>query len=181
MKFWMVFVALLFVAPTLHAQNSLYGYPYNPYTQPYYPCYLGEYNSPPYCPRAYYPQLSSQLPNESFQVYDYTTINALTRQVQQLSDQVLQLQAQIALAQAQPPQPSPAEAITRTPGPPETPMTFVFKNGRQVSAQGYAIAGQTLWILTPSGYESTALSDLDIAVTKSENLKRGINFEIPVS
>src|SRR5262249_17925071 len=145
--------------------------------QPYYP----GATLPPYYPQAYYPQpyevLAPYATNPISVTDNNAEIDVLNRQVQQLTDQVMQLQSQLAFAQQQPvivtPAP-PAEAAAPQPAVPATPITLVFKNGAKVETQGYAIAGETLWILKPSGSERVALSQLNVAATQRENLKRGI-------
>jgi hypothetical protein len=173
MKLWKVLPALLFLTSTLHAQNPFYT---DPCSQLYY---SGAY--PPYCWQPYYPQFS--LSNTLLTVNNNGAINALTRQVQDLSQQVRELSAEIALAKAQQPQPrpTPSEAIAPSARPPAPPITFILRNGTQIVSQGYAIAGSTLWILTPTGYVRTALSNVDLVATQRENLKRGITFEVPES
>jgi len=173
MKLWKVLPALLFLTSTLHAQNPFYT---DPCSQLYY---SGAY--PPYCWQPYYPQFS--LSNTLVMVNNNEAINALNRQVQDLSQQVRELSAEIALAKAQQPQPrpTPSEAIAPSARPPAPPITFILRNGTQIVSQGYAIAGSTLWILTPSGYVRTALSNVDLVATQRENLKRGITFEVPES
>jgi len=39
--------------------------------------------------------------------------------------------------------------------------------------------GQTLWILNEQRARKVALSDLDIAATKSANAARGVEFDLP--
>jgi hypothetical protein len=174
MKLWLVIPALLFVTLTLHAQSGFYTDPCDPVY------YSGAY--PPYCSQPYYPQFSfTATVNTLLTVNNDEAINALTRQVQQLSELVRELSAEIARAKTQQPQPrpSPSETIappTRAPAP---PITFILRNGTHIVSQGYAIAGSMLWILTPSGYVRIALSNIDLVATQRENLKRGITFEVP--
>jgi hypothetical protein len=172
MRLWKVIPALLFVTPTLHAQNPFYT---DPCAQPFY---TGAY--PPYCSQPYYPQFFYTA-NTLVTVNNDEAINALTRQVQQLSEQVRELSAEIALAKTQPPQPcpSPSEAIAPPVRAPAPPITFILRNGTQMLSQGYAISGSMLWLLTPSGYVRTALSNVDLVATQRENLKRGITFAVP--
>ena len=171
MKLWKVVPVLLFLTSTLHAQNPFYT---DPCSQLYY---SGAY--PPYCWQAYYPQ--SSFSNTLLTVHNGEAINTLTRQVQGLSEQVRELSAEIALAKAQQLQPRPTLPEVIVPRPPAAPITFILKNGTQIVSQGYAIVGSMLWIMTPSGYVRTTLSDVDLAATQRENIKRGITFEVPKS
>ena len=172
MKIWKFVLALLFITSTLHAQSPFYT---DPCAQLYY---SGAY--PPYCLQPYYSQFS-YAPSTVVSVNSNEAISALTRQVQELSEQVRELSAEIALAKAQQPQPrpNPSEAITPSARPPAPQITFILKNGGQIVSEGYAIADSTLWILTPSGYVRTPLSNVDLVSTQRENLKRGITFEVP--
>jgi len=183
MKFWTAFISMFFLTGILQAQIPYGTNTFQPYwpmtTQPYYP----GATLPPYYPQAYYPQpyevLAPYATNPISVTDNNAEIDVLTRQVQQLTDQVMQLQSQLAFAQQQPvvvaPAP-PAQAAEPQPPVPATPIALVFKNGARIDAQGYAIAGQTLWILKPSGSERVALSQLNVAATQRENLKRGIQF-----
>jgi hypothetical protein len=185
MKFWAVFIALLFATTILQAQVPYGGIN----MQPYYPGAVTQ----PYIPQAYYlqPYLAlNPIGNNPYATNPYVPdplsiretnaeIDALTRQVDQLNNQVTQLQSQLATAQAQvqpAPAPVPLETPVAQPEAPSVPVALVFKNGAHVEAQGYAVVRQILWIFNSSGSERYALSDLDVAATKAENLKRGIHF-----
>jgi len=182
MKFWKVFFISLFLAPALQAQIPL-DYRYSPY----YPAasYLGAYypGGPAYYPGAY--NLGAYFPQPCYFGYicdpsstfdTNQTINTLTRRVQQLNETVQLLQAQITATQTQQPQPSALEASAASAERPAIPVTLIFKNGKRIAAQGYAIMGQSLWILTPGGSERVALSDLDVAATQRANSTRGISI-----
>jgi len=195
MKLWKFAPALLFVTSTLYAQNPFYSYPL--YTTPYYgsayyapsyvapPYYVTSYGVPPYyvppygVPPYYTPMVYAS--NTVLTFNNDEAVNALTRQVQQLSQQVRELSVEVTLAKAQQPQPvlRPFETTGTFARPPALTITFILKNGRHVASQGYAISGTTLWILTPCGYEKTTLSDVDMVATQRENLRRGITLEVP--
>lgn len=53
---------------------------------------------------------------------------------------------------------------------------LIFRDGHQIEIQGYAIVGQTLVTSSEDGFKKIPLSDLNLDVTRNENLKRGINF-----
>jgi hypothetical protein len=188
MKFWTAFISMFFITGILQAQipygaNNFGANTFQPYwpmtMQPYYP----GATLPPYYPQAYYPQpyevLAPYATNPISVTDNNAEIDVLTRQVEQLTDQIMQLQAQLAFVQQQPvvvtPAP-PAESAEPQPPVPATPIALVFKNGARIDTQGYAISGQTLWILKPSGSERVALSQLNVAATQRENQKRGIQF-----
>jgi hypothetical protein len=180
MKFWMVFLGL-FLAPALQAQV-----PYDYRLSPYYPAAsnVGPYypGGPAYYPGAYNPGTYYSQPCYFGYVCDPSstfdtnqTINALTRRIQQLNETVQLLQAQITAAQT--PQQLPAVEVKAPASErPAEPVTLILKNGNCIAAQGYAIMGQTLWILTPGGSQRIALSDLDIAATQRANSTRGVLF-----
>jgi hypothetical protein len=171
MKYLLALITPFFMAAILQAQIP-YGFTN---LQPYYPGATMQ----PYYPQAYYPQpYYVQAPYASIPISvtdNSAEMDQLTRQVQQLSVEVMQLQAQLASVQNQPPAPA-VEVSTSQPEVPSTPVVLVFKNGTRIDAQGYAVAGQTLWILNPSGSQRVALSQLNVTATKTENLKRGIQF-----
>jgi len=180
MKFWMMLIGL-FLAPALQAQIPL-DYRYSPY----YPAasYLGAYypGGPAYYPGAY--NLGAYFPRPCYFGYicdsstfdTNQTINTLTRQVQQLNETVQLLQAQITATQTQQAQPGALEASAASAERPANPVTLIFKNGKRIDAHGYAIMGQSLWILTPGGSERVALSDLDVAATQRANSTRGLSI-----
>jgi hypothetical protein len=175
MKFWMVFVGML-LTPALQAQIP-FGSPY--YSGAYYPAAYYPGGSA-YYPGAYYPQpCYSQYPYacDPFSTFETNqTIDTLSRRVQQLNETVQTLQTQIAAAQTPLPQPSSVEATTPASERPAKPLTLIFKNGKSIQAQGYAIMGQSFWILTPGGSERVALSELDIDATQRANSVRGPLF-----
>ena len=136
-------------------------FPYDPY-----PYYSYPYYSYPYDSSQEYVNPEPAPPSSD------STINDLTNQVQQLNDQVQQLQDQLAASRTAPPAPEvrPSES---------TPTVLVFRNGRRIETQNYAIAGQTLWVMNKNSSSKFPLSDLDLTATRAENLKRGINFSAP--
>ncbi len=143
MKFCAALVALLFLTVPSQAQIPVYG-PY-PFMQPYYP---GAY-AYPYYPQAYYPQpygMETYVANESIISNNSDAVDTLTRRVEDLTEQVKMLEAQLTVAQAQPQPP-----VVEPPREPSVPMVLVLKSGKQIETQGYAIAGDTLWVLSSSG------------------------------
>lgn len=60
---------------------------------------------------------------------------------------------------------------------PET--LLVFKDGRQLEVQNYAIVGSTLYDMTPGHPRKVLLADLDLDATTKENDNRGIDFRLP--
>ena len=105
---------------------------------------------------------------------------ALATQVQQLSDEVADLREEardrdrVERGAAE-----PNTSITaKEPG---LPVEFIFRDGHRITAQNYAIAGQTLWILDEHAARKFALSDLDVDATQQSNAAKGIDLHIPAA
>ena len=68
--------------------------------------------------------------------------------------------------------------------PPEPPKpqpvtVLIFRDGRKIEVQNYAISGATLYNLSDSGPHQVALEDLDLTATTKANNDRGISFRLP--
>ncbi len=50
-----------------------------------------------------------------------------------------------------------------------SPTTLVFKDGHEVEVDDFAVAGKTLYDLTPGRSQKIALSDLDLSATQKQN------------
>ena len=182
MRFGSVLLAMFLVTATLAAQYQNYQYstPYYPgqiFPSPYYPgsYYPGSYypsSAPVYMQQQIYPdQFTSATANN--------IIDDLEAQVERLQGEVERLQNELAVTAVtvvSPPPPQP-EAQNAEPETPATPVTVVFDNGAQVEGSGYAIAGDMIWILGPTGSRRFALSDLNLEATQRENLSRGVGFQ----
>ncbi len=97
--------------------------------------------------------------------------------MQQLTDEVRLLQAQVTAAQAQvQAQIQAQQPEVSRPAEPALPVVLVLKNGKRLESRGYVRAGETLWIITPSGSQRMSLSNLNLVATQRENRKRGIEF-----
>jgi hypothetical protein len=158
----------VFVPPVISPFLGL-GY-YSPFYSPFgyspYPGYAGSiYGAPAYSEPAYAPstQQSAVGQNEVDLAY----------QVGRLSQEVEQLQQNIRTYQAPVPTPSAGNAQ------PAVPVVLVFRDGRRMEIQNYAIIGQTLWVLDERTSTKFPLSDLDLDATQAENRSRGIRFLLP--
>jgi len=97
----------------------------------------------------------------------------LAYQVGRLSQEIEQLrQQQTITSYTQPPAPSQVAAEQRT------PTVLVFRDGRRMEIQNYAIVGQTLWVFDERAATKIPLSDLDLDATQKEN--RGSGFRFPL-
>jgi hypothetical protein len=180
MKLLIALTALLALTATSQAQIPFYG----GYAtlQPYYPGAI----APPYYPQAYYPQPYGIQPwyapygDAENQVAVYSnreSVDALERRVRQLTDEVRLLQDQVTATEAQlQTEVQRQQSQVSLPSEPAQPVIFILKNGKRLESQGYIIAHETLWVVTPSGTERISLSNLNVAATQRENLKRGIEF-----
>jgi len=75
-------------------------------------------------------------------------------------------------------EPADSKSDAETPQP--TTM-LVFKDGRLLEIENYAIVSQTLYDLTPGHPRKIALADLDLAATERQNDDRGVPFQLPPS
>ncbi len=73
------------------------------------------------------------------------------------------------------------ETVQIDPEPPQPPTTLVFKDGRQLEVNNYAIVSQTLYDLTPGHPRKIALADLDLPATQKQNDDHGVVFQLPPS
>lgn len=74
----------------------------------------------------------------------------------------------------------PASAVPDPEPAADQPQTIlVFKDGRQMEVENYAIVGNTLYDLTQGRRHRIPLSDLDLDATTKQNSDRGIDFQVP--
>jgi len=179
MKLLTALTGLLLLSATAQAQIPFYG---GYATQPYYPGAI----APPYYPQAYYPQPYGFEPGYVFYPYaenqvaaydNRESVDVLERRVRQLTGEVRSLQNQVIANEAQlQTQVQRQQSEVSPPSEPAQPVVLILKNGKRLESRGYVIAHETLWVITPSGTERISLSNLNVAATQRENLKRGIEF-----
>jgi hypothetical protein len=58
-------------------------------------------------------------------------------------------------------------------------VSFIFRDGHQITARNYAIAGQTLWVLDEHAAKKFALADVDIPATEKANAVNGVEIRFP--
>jgi len=155
-------------SPFLFSGGFFFGDPFF-FGSPAYYGYPGYYAPPPPAP-AY---VSSDNGDSSYNA-------ALGMQVQQLSDEVADLREEARDRDRNESRAAePNGSITaKEPG---LPVEFIFRDGRHITAQNYAIAGQTLWILDEHAARKFALSDLDADATQQSNAAKGIDLHIPAA
>lgn len=74
----------------------------------------------------------------------------------------------------------PVVAAQPQEAPEEQPATIlVFKDGRQMEIENYAIVGTTLYDLSDGRAKKVALVELDLPATVKQNDDRGVEFKIP--
>jgi hypothetical protein len=137
-----------------------YGYGYGGYPYDYSPYYSA--------PTVAEPSYSEPQPVYSQGATDQSNAE-LSYQVGELSRQIQELRQQ----QSQTVQPVPAPASATM------PVVLIFKDGRRMEIQNYAIMGQVLWILDERNSTKIPLSDLDLKATQGENRSRGLRFSLP--
>ena len=135
---------------------------YNPYywQPPLYPAsaffagsYAGPYADPYYA-------APSQAHSDVDLAYE---VGRLTSEIEQLRRE------QIHAAPQPPPPPEPPPAPPRAAEKPAAPITLVFRDGRQLSIQNYAIVRETLLPLGGGAPARIPLTDLDIEATQRAN------------
>lgn len=72
-----------------------------------------------------------------------------------------------------------SEANSASPDTPQNPTLLVFKDGRKIEVENYAIVGPTLFDLTPGHPRRVALADLDLKATEQQNENQGVVFQVP--
>lgn len=72
----------------------------------------------------------------------------------------------------------PDESLS-DPAPAQDPTVLVFKDGHSLEVGNYAIAGNTLFDLTPGHSRKVPLADLDLVATQKQNDDRGVVFQLP--
>ena len=123
-------------------------------------------------PYSYYP--SDNYPQEQAPAPADNSANVqLAVEMQRLSDEVEDLRNENRQA-----------AAARPPGGSWTiqeqgAATFVFRDGRHITSQNYAIAGQTLWIFSEHTAHKYSLADLDRAATDQVNAANGVELHLP--
>jgi hypothetical protein len=143
--------------------------------------FFSPFASVSYIPGFDYPYDSYNYPQQQQPVVVQSDNGAETQlavEVQQLSDEIADLRGEQAMQRLQN-RPAPAPGTSMSVVPPAPSTTFVFRDGRRLTAQNYAISGQTLWILNEHTAQKFSLSDLDRAATEQTNASAGVEVHLP--
>lgn len=160
-----------------------YGYPYAAYS-PYYYSYPYPYT---YYATPSYPVVYGSSDTSNYQATQQLSqdVNDLKSEVRDLRDTNDQLRYELN-KRATPQQPQQSYAYPRPPvnqpvaQEAEAPPTLlVFKDGRRIEANNYAVVGQTLWVLNSQQAEKYPLSQVDVEESRRLNAERGIEFTVP--
>ena len=141
-----------------------------PFWDPFYDGYAGY----PGYPADYYSQPPAPVADYS----DNGSNAQLAADVQQLTDEVQDLRSENRDNYNRSDANSNSSISAKEPG---QPAVFIFKDGRRVTAQNYAIAGETLWIMDEHAAHKFALSELDATATEHANAVNGVDVRIPAA
>jgi hypothetical protein len=149
-----------------------FGFAGGPFVGPFgYPYYSSPYGYP----SDYYAAPPPPPPAESSDNSSSNDVE-LTASVQRLSDEVEDLRSQNRELASRPAADPNSSLSAKEPG---LPAVFLFKDGRKISAQNYAIAGTTLWIMDEHAAYKYSLSDVDANATEHANAVNGVEIHIP--
>ena len=126
--------------------------------------YNSGYNTPP--PQ---PQVVEQNGNDTQLAYE---VGRLSGEVEQIRSEQSQPQAR---EERHPLLPRSSDSAVE----PTTNATLVFRDGKKMAVENYAIVGQTLWVLNSRTARKIPLSDLDLPATKQVNDDNGTEIHLP--
>lgn len=101
----------------------------------------------------------------------------LAVEMQRLADEVEELRDQQRTPQPVMKTVTPQGSISAQ--PPAESTTFVFRDGRRISTQNFAIVDHTLWILSQHTAKKVPLTDLDREATEQANAANGVELRLP--
>jgi hypothetical protein len=140
---------------------------------PYYPGYYGDYFGDNY---GYGPPAQQQPVVVNT---DSGNTAALAADVQRLTDEVEDLRSEESRRYSQDRAAAANSGTSMSAREPAAATVFVFRDGNRISAQSYAIAGQTLWIFNEHTARKYQIADLDAAATDKANAANGVEFHVP--
>jgi hypothetical protein len=137
---------------------------------PFYPSYYGDYYPDYYGAPAAQPVVVNS---------DNGNSVALAAEVQRLTDEVGDLRDEENRRYYEDRARAANSGASMTAKEPAAATVFVFRDGRRISAQSYAIAGQTLWIFDEHAARKYQISELDASSTEKANAANGVEFHVP--
>ncbi|MBZ5504548.1 MAG: hypothetical protein LAO78_03575 [Acidobacteriia bacterium] len=149
-------------SPFFFSGGFFLGSPYYPY-YPYYPGdYYGGYSAPPVVVNT-----------------DNGNDVQLSADVQRLSDEVEDLRNEERQRRYAEDRAAAGSGASLSAKAPAVATVFVFRDGHRISAQSYAITGQTLWIFDEHAARKLQMADLDASATEQANAANGVEFRVP--
>jgi hypothetical protein len=139
---------------------------------PFYPYFPGEYYGDSY---GYGPQPQQPVVVNT----DNGNSVELAAEVQRLNDEVDDLRSEESRRYSQDRAAAANSGASMSAKEPAAATVFVFRDGHRISAQSYAIAGQTLWIFNEHAARKYQIAELDAAATDQVNAANGVEFYVP--
>jgi hypothetical protein len=145
--------------------------------------FLGSPFYPSYFPGDYYGNYSGYGPPAQQQPVVVNTDNGstveLAAEIQRLTDEVDDLRSEEGRRYSQDRAAAANSGKSMSAREPAAATVFVFRDGHRISAQSYAIAGQTLWIFNEHAARKYQIADLDATATDQVNAANGVEFHVP--
>ncbi|HXO37103.1 MAG TPA: hypothetical protein VN872_00615 [Candidatus Acidoferrum sp.] len=145
--------------------------------------FLGSPFYPSYFPGDYYGNYYGYGPQPQQQPVVVNTDNGstveLAAEMQRLTDEVDDLRSEESRRYSQDRAAAANSGASMSAREPAAATVFVFRDGHRISAQSYAIAGQTLWIFNEHAARKYQIADLDATATDQVNAANGVEFHVP--
>jgi len=132
----------------------------------------------PYYP-SYAPDYAYQPPPQQVIVEREDNNRDLSLEVERLSDEVQLLREEDLRSRGESRNAAPQPQGSMSAQQPPAYTVLVFRDGRRLSVQNYAIAGASLWIINEQAAKKMPVSDLDLAATEQANSANGVEFKLP--
>jgi hypothetical protein len=153
-----------FFNPFFFDSGLFFGVPF----YPYYPGFYGNDYGPP-----------AQQQEPAVVNPDNGASAQLSAEVQRLSDEVDDLRNEESRRYAEQRAAAANSGASISAKQPAVTTVFIFQDGRRISTQSYAIAGQTLWIFNEHTARKFQVADLNASATEKANAANGVEFHIP--
>jgi hypothetical protein len=142
-------------------------------------CNTGFFNTSSY-PVYPYPYDYAAPPPPASAPADDSQSRTLSLEIERLSDEIDQMRDENRRLQNERPRPepeSPADETSKRSGElVEPPHVLVFKDGRQIQADNYAISNNVIWILEDGKVKRIPLSEVDLPATRKANSDSDLNL-----